>query len=90
MDIKLEKYSQEELKILFGVPTRLSNDLLKKGSFTDAELANLLYQDTFSTFKKNKQTFCSKLIISVDNSYKNIWDILILFIIAYNTVTLAY
>ena len=40
--------------------------------------------------RAHDKSFLDKLVISINNPCKNIWDIFVLFIIAYNSIILAY
>ena len=39
---------------------------------------------------KKKDCFLQRFVISVNNTYKSIWDIFILFLIGYSCITSAY
>ena len=98
--LKLENLSELEKMSLFGEPTKkvklLETFKQKMDEGRDKSRDTFISKNTFPLFSdsdqlyKKKKIFLQKFVIDVSNGYKSIWDLFLLFLIAYNCVLIAY
>lgn len=97
--VDVKNMSENEKRLLFGEPPKLeyqqtktkrvetlTKETIQKDQSLDPRFSDL----TNSNVPKRKECFLQRFVISVNNTYKSIWDIFILFLIGYSCITSAY
>lgn len=96
--IDVKNMPDNEKRLLFGEPPKSEymttrtkrattvNNVVESQRDADDQLTDAINK----TANKKKECFLQHFVIGVNNRYKSIWDIFILFLIGYSCITSAY
>ena len=98
-NLDFKNMSDMQRRLIFGEPVRNeagSAKTKKTNAFNSLAEPQKNFEmedqapDIANFTNKKKDCFLQKFVISVNNTYKSVWDIFILFLIGYSCITSAY